>query len=300
MKTEVGNYEQRDIDALVAKILRDLGNPEPPLQLQQVRDLLALDLRYYTSTDVSLFGEFAHRIRVANKRIMERPGIIFDVLRKANLSGLWLPDNRQIYIDREQPAPKHRWIEAHEISHSFIPWHADFLMGDNESTLSPACHETIEAEANFGAGRLLFHGERFAAEARDLPHDISSVLALKGRYGNTLTSTFWRFVEDRAPEVAAFGLISRHPRHPTIGGAPNGDAVQHFVANEAFAKRFSRTSAGHLYALLDRHATWSKRGPIAQVTDRLTDDAGAHSSFKLEAFCNSYQVLTLGVDTGHR
>ena len=30
------------------------------------------------------------------------------------------------------------------------------MFGDTEVTLSPTCHEQIEAQANFGAGRLLF------------------------------------------------------------------------------------------------------------------------------------------------
>lgn len=296
MKSEVGKFEQRDIEALVSRILQDLANPEPPLSLPQVRDLLALDLKYYSSTDVSFLSEVAHRIRVANKQILARPGIVIDVLRKANLSGLWLPDNRQIYIDQGQPEPKHRWIEAHEITHSFVPWHKEFLLGDNELTLNPGCHEAIEAEANFGAGRLLFHGDRFAQEARDLPCSLQSVLALKGRYGNTLTTTFWRFVEDRDPTRPTFGLISRHPRHPSIGGGANGADVHHFVVNDAFASQFSQVGANIAYALLAQHATWSRRGPIMQVVDSIMDDAGQKRAFGMEAFCNSYQVLTLGAE----
>ena len=33
-----------DIDGRVAKILKDLDDPEPPLRLEQVRELLRLDL----------------------------------------------------------------------------------------------------------------------------------------------------------------------------------------------------------------------------------------------------------------
>jgi hypothetical protein len=296
LKSEVGKFEQRDIESLVSRILRDLGNPEPPLSLPQVRDLLALDLKYYSSTDVSFLSEVAHRIRVANKQIFARPGIILDVLRKANLSGLWLPDNRGIYIDRGQPEAKHRWIEAHEITHSFVPWHQDFLLGDNELTLNPGCHEAIEAEANFGAGRLLFHGERFAQEARDLSFSLKSVMSLKTRYGNTLTTTFWRFVEDRDPSRPTFGLISRHPRHPSIGGGANGADVHHFVVNDTFAQQFSKSGATVAYELLSRHATWSKRGPVMQAVDYLVDDAGEKRSFGVEGFCNSYQVLTMGME----
>jgi hypothetical protein len=44
---------------------------------------------------------------------------------------------------------------SHEIIHSVVPWHAG-AMGDTEYSLTPDCHEQVEAEANYGAGLLLF------------------------------------------------------------------------------------------------------------------------------------------------
>ena len=40
-----------DIDERIARILRGLGNPEPPLDLRFVRDLLRLDRNYYSTND---------------------------------------------------------------------------------------------------------------------------------------------------------------------------------------------------------------------------------------------------------
>jgi hypothetical protein len=290
----VGPKEQRDIDSLVAKILRDLGNPEPPLRLELVRELLSLDLKYYSSTDVSPLAEYAHRIKVAGKQLVARPSLILDVLKKAKLSGLWLPDNRRIFIDEEIPSAKHRWIEAHETTHSFIPWHKDFLLGDDEETLDPTCHAIIEAEANFGAGRLLFFGERFHSEARDCAATFESIKLLKSRYGNTLTSTFWRFVEDRDPNIATFGLISQHPNHPDIGQGANGKAVRHFVTSAAFRNRFPRVSAADVYEVVRRNSSWKRRGPVVSGIDSLLDIAGRPAKFALDGFCNSYEVLTYG------
>ena len=48
--------------------------------------------------------------------------------------------NARILIDETVPKPKHRWIEGHEVGHSVIPWHREFLFGDNEFTLDPVCH----------------------------------------------------------------------------------------------------------------------------------------------------------------
>lgn len=295
MRELVGEREQKDIENLVGKIIRDLGNPEPPLRLDVVRDLLALDLKYYSSTDVSPLAEFAHRIKVAGKQLVARPSLILDVVQKAKLSGLWLPDNRRIFIDKEQPAPKHRWIEAHEITHSFIPWHREFLLGDDELTLEPTCQATIEAEANFGAGRLIFFGNRFASDARDLAPTFKSIKSLQARYGNTITSTFWRFVEDRDPDTPCFGLISQHPRHPDIGQGPNGQPVHKFVVSRGFRARFPSVSANDVYALVDRNASWKRKGPVVEGIDSLIDTNGQSVAVLLDGFCNSYHVLTYGV-----
>lgn len=297
MKELVGGKERRDIDLLVAKILRDLGNPEPPLRLEVVRQLLALDLKYYSSTDVSPLAEFAHRIKVAGKQLVARPTLILDVVKKAKLSGLWLPDNRKIFIDKEVPTAKHRWIEAHEISHSVIPWHQEFLLGDDELTLDPSCHAIIESEANYGAGKLIFLGDRFQSEAKDCEPSFKSIKLLKDHYGNTLTSTFWRFVEERDPESAVFGLISQHPLYNDIGQEPDGSPIHRFVTSAGFRARFPRATAMDAYQMVRRNVSRRRRGPVVDGFDMLPDHAGVPQRFYLDGFCNSYHVLTYGCVT---
>jgi hypothetical protein len=58
---DVGEQEAADIRAQVARVLRDLGDPEPPLNLDVVIEQLKLDFKYYSSTDLSTFDEIAHR-----------------------------------------------------------------------------------------------------------------------------------------------------------------------------------------------------------------------------------------------
>ncbi len=241
-------------------------------------------------------AEFAHRIKVAGKRIVSDPSVLLEAVKKAKLSGLWLPDNRRMLIDKEVPEPKHRWIEAHETTHSFVPWHAHFLLGDNESTLDPECHEIIEAEANFGAGRLLFLGGRFAKEARDYPARFASIKELRDRYGNTLTSTFWRFVEDRDPASACFGLISQHPRHANIGARQDGNPIHHFITSEGFRNRFPNATETVVYSIVQRNCTWARRGPVIDATDVLLDQHDSPKKFYLDGFCNTYQVLGHQID----
>ena len=66
----LGRYEAQDIDQLVDRLLRDLGRPEPPLDLDQVRALQRLDLTYYSKTDLDLLDEMAHRARIAGNVIL--------------------------------------------------------------------------------------------------------------------------------------------------------------------------------------------------------------------------------------
>lgn len=294
MRELVGQSEQRDIDLLIDKILRDLGHPDPPLDLRMVRELLRLDRKYYSSTDVGPLAEFAHRVKVAGKRLVEDPALILDVVKKAKLSGLWLPDDRRILIDKEVPELKHRWIEAHEVSHSFIPWHRDFLLGDTESTLAPDCHELIEAEANFGAGRMLFLGDKFSIEAKDYQPSFKSVQALKDRFGNTLTSTFWRFVEDRDPAEPTFGLISAHPHYADIGHSADGSGIHYFIKSAAFRQMFPAVTAAQLFQLIRPNTSWKRRGPVVEGTASLIDVGGSVRTIVLDGFCNTHQVLTLG------
>ena len=291
---DVGEQEAADIRAQVARVLRDLGDPEPPLNLDIVIEQLKLDFKYYSSTDLSTFDEIAHRIKVAGKLIIREPGRIIDVIRKAKLNALWLPDGRKILMDESVPTPKQRHISAHEIVHSIIPWHKTFLLGDNELTIS-YCQAIIEAEANYGAGQLLFLQGRFVGDARDCEMTWKNIQALKTRYKNTLTTTLWHAVEERDSDAPVFGLISRHPRHPTIGGNTDGGNVKHFIRSRGFKKFFPQVTGDDVYAIIRSYMSFAKRGPCGEGTYPLIDANGDRWEFALRSFCNSYDLLTFGV-----
>lgn len=295
MAAEIGQYEARAIDQRIERILRDLGDPQPPLRLEPVFALLKLDLNYYRADDVGALAEFAHRIRMAGKQLAARPALALDALRKAKLSALWVPDGKRIFIDESVPKPKHRWIQGHEITHGITEWHQTFLFGDNTSTLDQECYEQLEAEANYGAGRLLFLRDRFSGEARDCQLNFESIKLLKDRYGNTVTSTFWRMVEDRDPSSAVFGLVSQHPHYPEIGEGRDGQPWRDFPRSPAFRNRFSRITPAQVFDLIGRHATNRKRGPVIAGTDVMADDNGIIHEVRLEGFCNTYSVMTLGM-----
>jgi len=291
---DVGAYEADDIRKIVDRVLRDLGNPEPPLNLAQVRALYELDLRYYSVADPGFLQEMKHRVRMAGRNLSERPMLLIEAIRKANLSALWIPDTKRILIDETVPKAKHRWIEGHEIGHSLIPWHHEFLFGDNDVTLDPACHAVVEAEANYASARLLFLQDKFGTEARDRDLNFASVKAMAKRYGNTLTSTFWRMIEDREPDRAIFGMMTAHPFHPHIGTGANGEVIRYFIRSPAFKGRFSNVTPEQGYAFIRKHATPRSKGPVFDATDVLVDDRGEAHEFLFDSFCNQHSLLTIG------
>lgn len=288
----IGEFEAQDINVKIDRILRELGNPEPPLSLDLVRNILNLDRKYFSKQNTSFLDDLAHRVMVGGKQ-MKRPGLFIDVIKKANLSAFYVPDQKRILIDEDIPTPKHRWIEAHEISHGLIPWHTEFCFGDNKITLRPECDRIIEAEANYGGSRLLFLGDRFGEEARSQELSFKAIQDLSKQYGNTLQSTLWKMVEDKNPDQAVFGMVSVVPRHPHIGAEEFGKQPR-LIRSQRFREQFYKVSAEQAFGLLDKHSNYRKRGPIVDGTDILTDVNGNDFKFKLEGFSNTYSLLSFG------
>ena len=298
---DVGEFERRDIQEQVRRVLRDLDNPEPPLRLDDVRQLLKLDLRYYDGSDSGLVAELSHRVKLfAKKKLPEVGKHVRDVINKSKLVAFWVPESKRVLIDSSVPKPKHRWIEGHEITHSITPWHREFLLGDNEQTLDPICRAILEAEANYGSGQLLFLQERFGAEARELKVEFPSVQTMADRYASSITSTLWRFVEERDPSQPVFGMISIHPNYPTIGRHDGPDPWRYFIRSAGFKTQFSNITPETAYELIARHATYRKGGPVVDADDSLEDVRGDPWVFKIDSFSNTHALLTLASASAKR
>ncbi len=291
--TIVEGHEAEDIEKQVSKILRGLGNPEPPLSLDDVRELLRLDRQFYSSSDQSAVREVVSRMIVAGKQVIMRPTILFDVIRKARISALWLPDKKRILIDRDIPELKHRWNEAHEVGHSIIPWHDNLLLGDNEFSLNPNCHEQMEAEANFAAGQLLFLQDRFVTEAKDLEVSLRTVKQLKEGFGNTYSSTLWRYIENVGGDEPMLGLISAHPKR-LPEDFDSAHPCRHFIQSPGFQRRFSSTTEVMMFAALKSYYGYQRGGPLGEDDVVIQDDNGSEHLFHFESFSKKYDVLTLG------
>ncbi len=277
----------RDIDRRVLKILKDLGDPVPPLRLEVVRELLRLDLAYYSSSNQGILAETIHRLKVAGKQVIDRPALLVDAVRKLELKALWIPDRQRILIDEELPPTKRRWGEAHEIGHSILPWHEAAMHGDKKQTLSLSCEHQVEAEANFAAGRILFLGDRFADQLRGSPPTMGRIRDLNKLFGNSITSTLWRAVE--LAESPAFGLVGPHP-----GGPLGEEPIRYFIRSRAFLGRFDGVTPLGVYRGLRTFCRGS-RGPLGQDEIIFHDSNGDPHVFLVDCFFNQYEALTLGV-----
>lgn len=287
--SQVAEKAKRDIDRQVAKLLRDLGDPKPPLSLDLVRELLLLDRAYYSSTVEGGLTGFVHRLKVGAKQVLMRPRLLLEAIRSANLKALWLPDQRRILIDQELHPLRQRWGEAHEIGHAITPWHKCFAYGDDESTLRLDFQAQIEAEANFAAGRLLFLLDRFAEEVRSGDITLKRIRERAKSYGNSATSALWRIVE--AGEGPVVGLIGAHPFDFRIN---ESEAVRHLIRSQRFAAEFAAVTGLELFSKMRSYCR-GKRGPVGEGELLLEDGRGDPHAFHFESFHNGYDVLTLGI-----
>ena len=106
----------QDIQAQVDKIVRGLDNPAPPLDLRDVRELLNLDRKFYSTNDTGWLRASVSKVKVGTKQLAMRPTLILEVVQQARLKALWIPDRNRILINEDLPLPKRRHAEAHEIT----------------------------------------------------------------------------------------------------------------------------------------------------------------------------------------
>ena len=280
-----------DIDERVERVLRGSGIPSPRFVWRMFASFYEYRV-FYTADDPSLIQEAVSRIRVATIQVFQRPMLLMDAIRKMSLQALYVPDRKRIFSTVRCLKKKHRWSEAHEVLHSLIPWHDDLMHGDNRYTLLPECHEQVEAERGEPRrrGRLLFLRDRFGAQAGDMPLSIASVRSLHSDFGNTISSTLWRFVETVGVRRPVVGMITCHP-HQSQRPADFDPAkpCRHCIQSFAFAARFQPDNgAGPVQSpiFLLWCAVWG--GPLGMADLVLTDDNGDEHVFHIREFL--YQV----------
>ena len=289
---QIGDRERIDIDSQVDKVLRGLGNPEPPISLDAVRELHRLDRHYYSSTDDGAIREFISKVTIGAKQLFLRPTLFLDVVKKAKVSAFWIPDGKRILLDKNLPEKKHRWAETHEVIHAITEWHQLFLFGDSTRELNPACHDKLEAEANYGAGQLLFMRERFAQEARDMEMSLDTIKKLSTRFENTMTSTLWRYVEQIGVQQPMVGLVTVHP-HKLPDDHDPAAPCKYFIESPAFRSQFGCVAEVEVFDALQQYCSRAKGGPLGSAEVILRDVNGTAHVFWFETFFNRYEALTL-------
>lgn len=287
----------QDIRVQVDRVLRDLGNPEPPLDLREVRELLRLDLHYYSSTEDGPLREYVSRMKRGAKQLVYRPTLLLDVVQKAGLRALWLPDRKRILIDEEIPDLKKRHAEAHEIIHSVTPHHKAFLLGDDRETLRESFQEELEGEANYGASELLFLREHFSRMMRDMPCCFETVRTLHETFGNTLTMTLWRVVEGAPDATPLFGMISPHPWRVPADFDPS-HPIRYFIESPGFRRQFGDVTEVSAFKAMRSYAASRRGGPLGEGEVMFTSVTGECHRFRMETFFNGHEALTLGAYLG--
>ena len=142
-------------------------------------------------------------------------------------------------------------------------------------------------------GQLLFLGGRFTEEASDLDFGFPSIKKLSKQYGNTITSTLWRYVEQAHHDLPMVGVISDHLHRPSAEFDPQ-NPCRYCIQSPAFRDRFSRLSEKQLFRAIRGYCTLRSRGPIGSDSVILKDDNDERHLFQFESFSNGYDVLTVG------
>lgn len=277
----------KDIDHHVDRIHRDLDYAGGKIQLPEVRELLRLDLQYYRADDPDLIAQVVHKLKIGGQQVLKRPKLLLEAVRKFDLNALFIPDGKRILIDAEVPDLKKRWYESHEMAHSIIPWHGDYMLGDDRTTLSQSCHEAIEAEANYGAGRLLFPNQEFSIARRGSVLTLEYVRGLAKHFGNTITSTLWRCVEQN--EDIVFAVIGEHPIRPSDDKPP----IEYFIRSRSFARQFANITEAHVWPWLQSYCRNRMAGPLGSSDIPVADANGTQHVFSIETFATKHNALTL-------
>lgn len=287
---------RQKIDKRVDKILRDLGNPQPPLRLEEVRELLRLHVGFYQTDDDGLMQRAIHNLVMAGKQVLARPSILLDVVKKRGIKALVIPDRKRILIDETLHKAKHRWAEGHETIHTILEWHEPILHGDSEVTMKQACLDKVEAEANYGSGQLLFLRERFVAEALSSAPTVELVRSLAKTFNNTNASTLWRLVETIGRDRPILGVMHFHPA-PRFASEKNdpSNPCRHFIRSDAFASMFSAVTEIAVFERITKYIEPKKGGPVGEAAVILTDDNGDKHEFVFETYNFVHECLTLAV-----
>jgi hypothetical protein len=138
-----------------------------------------------------------------------------------------------------------------------------------------------------------FLGDRFVRESADFAIGLAAVKTLSRLYGNTLTSTLWRFVECLGDGRPLVGLVSIHPHLP-VKSAVAVPVCRYFIRSQAFDDQFLHVNENDIFEITKLYCRRLSGGPLGDANMTLTNVRGESCVFKFETFFNGYDALTLG------
>ncbi|MEJ7892933.1 MAG: ImmA/IrrE family metallo-endopeptidase [Solirubrobacteraceae bacterium] len=220
---------------------------------------------------------------------------------KRVLGALWF-EQRTVFIDTEQAHQRVLFTDAHEATHAMCGWHEDVLRLDTEDELFHQLHPGVEAEANFGAGHLIFQGGRFHRLALLDQVSLRTPLALAARYGASRHAAAHYYVQEH-PDAVALLVAGRYPYFDKT--LP----VWRSVESPEFLRRFGRLRdrlpAGQLslqqdalFAGILEDARLAVDPPSTPIV--IPDNGSTKRRFVAEAFFNGYTNLIFVAETKSR
>jgi hypothetical protein len=280
------------------RLYNDLGNPKLPVCLDAIRELLRLDKTFYSLEDPSLLNRVFHKLSIAGKQVISQPTRLLAAWQQWNIKALWLPDVQRILLDDSIVDKKKRWAETHEIGHSILPWHREYLHGDQEASLSVSCMVQIESEANYAAGQILFPTKILR---ETLPEtntiNFSTIKKISKSFGNSITSTLWRIVDTL--DVPSFGFICENPclalpPFITQNELPK-EQPRHFFRSRSFAERFSSLSEESVWNFLSKNCRDTKWSMLYDDKVNIANNDGQKLEFYIETVNLTHYVATFAV-----
>ena len=234
---EVGAYARRRIEAIVEDALREAGVlgviPTPleairrPARVRALEPISALPARVQALEPISALPARVQALEPISA-LPAPPG-------RRLLGALWF-ERRVMYVDERQSPPRRRFTEAHELVHALCPWHEAVLRLDTADELFKPVLDAVEAEANAGAGMLIFQGSAFARRAAQGQCSIETAFALAHEHGASRHATLHHYVQTH-PGRAAMLTVGRFPRRD--GSLP----VWRSVESPAFRRLHGRAAA---------------------------------------------------------
>lgn len=210
----------------------------------------------------------------------------------SRLLGAYWKEERIVFIDEEQVESRRQWTDGHEAAHVMCPWHSEILALDNEDTLFRDLHDVVEAEANYGAGHLVFQGGRFHRQALHDQISIRTPIEMAKLYGASRHATLHYYVEEHPFSVALL-VTGRYQLFD--GSLPIWRSVESAKFQERHGILSSRLPGGKLFV------NESEDAPLAEIIERsrrqtdppstvveIPDFDGKRRKFVAEAFFNNY------------